>query len=55
MFRGKSAYDWEEGGGGGGVVVWWLALCDIPIKQIEQSNITVLNGFEFQSKSYKLP
>ena len=24
MFRGKSAYEWEEGGGGGGVVVGTL-------------------------------
>ena len=41
-----------NGGGGGGIIG---ALCDIRIKQIEQSNITVLNGFEFQSKSYKVP
>ena len=52
MFRGKSAYDWEEGGGGGGVITGTLQYC---IKQIEQSNITVLNGFEFQAKSYKGP
>ena len=54
MFRGKWAYDWEEVGGGGGAALQ-AALCDIRIKQIEQSNITVLNGFEFQSKSYKVP
>ena len=51
MLRGKSAYDWEEGGGGG-VISGTLQYC---IKQIEQSNITVLNGFEFQAKSYKGP
>ena len=51
MFRGKSAFD----GGGGGEGALKAALCDIPVRQVEQSNITVLNGLELQSKSYKIP